>query len=212
MKFDYNGVEYDVEIIKKKNKNTYVRVKDGKIYVTTGCFTTQRMIRHLLEENAKRIGKMLELDQVRQQKKELFLLFGTYYDVVYGEFLKQLEIDDEAHVIRVVSEQVLVKWLDKYIQATFYSHLKYWQRLFEENIPDPDLKIRKMTTRWGVCNVKKKTVTLNLELFRYDMDCLDYVIVHELSHFLVQNHSKQFWKVVEKYYPNYHEARKKLKN
>jgi len=93
-----------------------------------------------------------------------------------------------------------------------FSHLKHWQRKFEENIPDPDLKIRRMKTRWGVCNVNKKVVTLNLELYRYDMKCLDYVIIHELAHFLVQNHSKEFWGVVEKYCPNYKEYRRMLKD
>ena len=68
-----------------------------------------------------------------------------------------------------------------------------------------------MTSRWGVCNIRNHNVTLNIELSKYDMDCLDYVIVHELSHFIHHNHSKSFWNLVEKYYPNYKISRKKLK-
>ena len=68
-----------------------------------------------------------------------------------------------------------------------------------------------MKTRWGVCNTKNNNVTLNYELYKYDIGCLDYVIVHELSHFIEANHSKKFWMVVEKYYPNYKEMRKKLR-
>ena len=69
-----------------------------------------------------------------------------------------------------------------------------------------------MTTRWGVCNRKTNTVTLNLELYKYEDKALDYVIVHELSHFIHFNHSKEFWSVVEKYFPDYKKVRQYLKD
>ena len=50
-----------------------------------------------------------------------------------------------------------------------------------------------MTSRWGVCNIKNHNVTLNYNLSKYDICCLDYVIVHELSHFIHPNHSRDFW-------------------
>lgn len=69
-----------------------------------------------------------------------------------------------------------------------------------------------MTSRWGVCNIKNHNVTLNSELSKYDINALDYVIVHELSHFIHHNHSKDFWLLVGKYYPNYKNIRKMLRN
>ena len=69
-----------------------------------------------------------------------------------------------------------------------------------------------MTSRWGVCNIKNHNVTLNSELSTYNIECLNYVIVHELSHFIHPNHSKDFWFLVGKYYPNYKEIRKYLRN
>lgn len=210
MVFKYKDNEYEVEIIKKNNKNTYVRVRDNKIYVTTNYFTSNRTIETLLKENEDAIGKMIDRAIKREKSKELFLLFGTYYEVIYGDFDRQIEINEST--IKVISEEILCKWLDQYIHTTFYNHLMQWYETFEESIPIPSLKIRKMKTRWGVCNIRKKLVTLNLELFRYDMECLDYVIIHELSHFLVPNHSKHFWSIVEKYCPNYKEIRKKLRS
>ena len=59
---------------------------------------------------------------------------------------------------------------------------------------------------------KHVNVTLNYHLIKYDICCLDYVIVHELSHFIHPNHSKEFWTQVAKYYPNYKKVRKYLKN
>ena len=69
-----------------------------------------------------------------------------------------------------------------------------------------------MTTRWGVCNKKTKTITLNSELIKYSIDKLDYVIIHELSHFIHFNHSKEFWLLVSKYCPRYKEIRKELRD
>ena len=68
-----------------------------------------------------------------------------------------------------------------------------------------------MKTRWGVCNRKNITVTLNLELIKYDLNKVDYVIVHELSHFVHFNHSKNFWNTVSKYCPKYKQIKKELK-
>ena len=82
---------------------------------------------------------------------------------------------------------------------------------FSRKIPYPNLKIRKMTTRWGVCNVISHNITLNLELMKRDISYLDYVIIHELCHFYEANHSARFWKHVSKYYPKYKEARKELR-
>ena len=68
-----------------------------------------------------------------------------------------------------------------------------------------------MKSRWGVCNTKTKRVTLNLELIKKNISCLDYVIVHELSHLIHANHSKDFWDLVEKNYPEYKKVRKLMK-
>ena len=105
----------------------------------------------------------------------------------------------------------LLKWYKDEMTSVFTTRLDYCHKLFKENIPYPNLRIRSMKTRWGVCNRKSKTITLNYNLIYYDIKCLDYVITHELSHFIEFNHSKKFWDVVYKYYPNYKEARKELK-
>ena len=68
-----------------------------------------------------------------------------------------------------------------------------------------------MSTRWGVCNKNDKTITLNFELIRMDVKYTDYVIIHELSHFVYFDHSKNFWNLVGKYCSNYKELRKEMK-
>ena len=105
---------------------------------------------------------------------------------------------------------MLDKWLINQMKEIFLKRLNYNYQLFNENIPYPKLKIRNMKTRWGVCNRSNFTVTLNSKLIRYSLEKLDYVIIHELSHFVHFNHSSAFWKIVSKYCPNYKMLRKQL--
>lgn len=199
--------EYPIEIIRKNNKNTYLRVKDGKIIVTTNYLTSLTTINKLIKNNTAFIDKALNKNN---QKKEddSFKLFGNSYDIIYG--FNDTEIDNNK--IYTKDNKSLNKYLSKYIYNIYEERINYYYSLFEENISIPNLKIRKMTSRWGVCNIKNHNVTLNLELSKYNIECLNYVIVHELSHFIHPNHSKEFWLLVGKYYPNYKDIRKYLRN
>jgi predicted metal-dependent hydrolase len=79
-----------------------------------------------------------------------------------------------------------------------------------DNLPKFRLRIRKMKTRWGVCNRSSMTVTLNSLLIHKRVDLIDYVICHELSHFEHMDHSPAFWKEVSRHYKDYKKARKEL--
>ena len=209
MKFNYKEQEYDVVVVRKNIKNTYIRIKDNKVYITTNFFQTNHSLNKILKDNKKSIERMLDKTIKKQEKEQDFYLFGKKYNIIMDNDEKILINDDN---IYTKDEKTLNKWLSNYIKTTYTSHLKYWYENFEENIPIPNLKIRKMKTRWGVCNTRNHNITLNYELHKYDIECLDYVIVHELSHLIEANHSKKFWQIVEKYYPNYKKYRKMLRD
>ena len=132
-----------------------------------------------------------------------------FYDIITIS-TKNIEII-ENHIY-VKNKDYLDKWYKKETKRIFKEELDKIYNLFEENIPYPNLRIRKMTTRWGVCNKNSKTITLNSELIKYSIDKLDYVIVHELSHFIHFNHSTSFWCLVSKYCPDYKKIRKELRD
>lgn len=207
MQIEISGKIYDVDVIKKNNKNTYVRVKDGKIIVTTNYFVSKNEIIKLIKNNQNSIIKMIDKDSKKKDKNENFYYFGNMYDVVYG--FNDIEFNENR--IYAKDKKSLDKYINKNIYEIFSKKLEYWYNIFEEDIPVPNLKIRKMTSRWGVCNIRNHNVTLNYHLYKYDICCLDYVIVHELSHFIHPNHSNNFWNLVGKYYPNYKSVRKMLK-
>ncbi len=70
--------------------------------------------------------------------------------------------------------------------------------------------LRNQKTRFGSCSYQNN-INLNINLMTYDFDIIDYVLIHELVHTKVKNHSSVFWAEVEKYCPNYRELRKRLK-
>lgn len=201
---------YKVEIEKKKIKNTYIRIKpDNVIYVTTNYFTTKGQIKKLLEENHKALIKMQEKKKRQEERSAKFYYLGEVYDIIKVPTMKKVEVIE--HNIYTPNEQILEKWLLKQCRELFQKRLEERWNEMEEEIPYPKLKLRKMKTRWGVCNKKSISITLNTELIHYDIVCLDYVIVHELSHFIHFDHSKDFWNLVGKYCYNYKEIRKILK-
>lgn len=205
-KYIFDGKEYPIEIIRKNNKNTYIRVKNNTIIVTTNYLVSGRKIEELISNNRNFIDNAL-LKGIMEEKDASFKLFGKSYDIIYG--FPDIEFSQDK--IYAKDKKSFDKFLEKYIYAKYSERLEFWYNSFEENIPYPNLKIRKMTSRWGVCNIKNNNVTLNLELSKYSIEVLDYVIVHELAHFIHPNHSKQFWLLVSKYYPKYKEIRKYLK-
>ena len=207
MQIEIDNNYYDVEIIRKNNRNTYIRVKEGKIVVTTNYLTSNGSIKKLILDNIGSITKMIDIDSKKTSKEENFYYFGKKYDVIYG--FNEIEFSGDR--VYAPSRDKLDKYLLKEIKRIYADRLDYWYNQFEEKIPVPNLKIRKMTSRWGVCNIKNHNVTLNYGLSKYDICCLDYVIVHELSHFIHHDHSKSFWTLVSKYYPKYKECKKMLK-
>lgn len=207
MKYTYNDKEYNIEIIRKNNKNTYLRVKNNTVVITTNYLTSTKVIEKLISNNMEFINKALSKN-IDKENDISFKLFGKEYDIVFGFPTTSLE-DNKIYTKDTSS---LNKFLSKYIYNIYEERINYWYNVFEESIPIPNLKVRKMTSRWGVCNIKNNNITLNLELSKYNIECLNYVIVHELSHFIHPNHSKDFWNLVSKYYPNYKEIRKYLKN
>lgn len=207
MQIEIDDNVYDVEIIKKNNRNTYIRVKNGKIIVTTNYLASNGSIKKLIYDNESSIKKMINTDSKKQDKIDNFYYFGKVYDIVYG--FNDIEFSNDK--IYAPNKEKFDKYILKDIKNIYQDRLDYWYNVFEEDIPVPNLKIRKMTSRWGVCNIKNHNVTLNYELSKYDISCLDYVIVHELSHFIHHNHSRDFWLLVSKYYPKYKECKKMLK-
>ena len=76
----------------------------------------------------------------------------------------------------------------------------------------PEVKFKRMVSRWGSCHTKKGILTFNMNLMYAPMECIEYVVWHEFTHFLQPNHSSKFYDELAKVYPNWNECRKKLQD
>ena len=210
MKYILDGIEYDVIINKKNNKNLYIRVKEDMcIHVSCNYFTTKGMIEKVLNENKNSLRKMINTMESKNEKSDKFFYLGSPYDIIYKEDTKKTIMQDNQIITK--NEKTLNKWLKEETIRVFDERYVYVFNHFKENIKSPILKIRDMKTRWGVYNRLKHTITLNAKLIEFDIEKIDYVIVHELSHIIHFNHSKNFWNLVSKYCSNYKKIRKEMK-
>lgn len=201
--------EVNVEIIRKNNKNIYFRVKeDGKLYVTCNRFVFQKDIIKMIKENEKSLLKMYEASMKKNERDLSFYYLGKPLIKVFDEKIKKVYIEDE--MIYAKNDRQLDKWYKDECIRVFNIEIDKCLEWFD-NIPPFSLKVRSMKTRWGVNNVTRRIITLNSELLKKDVTLIDYVIVHELCHFYEANHSSRFWAQVEKRYPEYKLARKRLR-
>ena len=210
MKLEIDGVVYPIVIEKKKTtKNTYIRVKeDLTIYVTTNILTRNSSINKIIDENYKAICKMIEKQKIKNNNNSDFHFLGNRYDIIYTEYCDISLGENKVFLNKNIDVD---KWYKKQAKIIFKKHLDEIYKTFSRKIVYPELRIRKMTTRWGVCNRRDNIITLNKELIKKEVWLLDYVIIHEMAHFYEGNHSKKFWNIVSLACPNYKEARKELR-
>ena len=200
---------FNVFITRKNNKNMYLRVKKDGIYISCNYFVTASMIKSFIMKNEEDIIRMYETVQRKEKKNEEFYYLGNSYDVVVLNTISKIEF--VGNQVFVKNKTYLNTFLKNECERVFNERLKICYNLFEEDIPYPELLIGKMTRKWGYCNKNKKLIKLNFELIKYSINEIDYVIIHELSHLIEFNHSKNFWNIVKKYKPDYKESTKVLK-
>ena len=206
MKIVIDGIEFDVIISKKKIKNIYFRIKeDLKIYVSCSYLCSNKYIEKLLIDNGKDLIKMYNnMAKKFIESKEIYYL-GNKLNYEYDTRVKIDENNAYGPSLEKINE-----YIEKNSIKIFEERLNRLKVMFD-NLPNFKLKTRCMKTRWGVCNRRNMTITLNTLLIHKDVTLIDYVIIHELCHFYEANHSSRFWKQVELRYPKYKEARKRMK-
>ncbi len=204
-----NGQQINVIVSHKKIKNIYFRFDDsGNLCVSASKWITNKEISKLIEKNKKSLEKMMNKVEKKKERANEFRYLGNSYELIYDDNQKEVEFQEGKLIAK--NEEMINKFLKLKVKEIFTHEVNKMKDIIAT--PEFTLKFRKMKTRWGVCNYKLCTITLNTELIRYSRDEIRYVIVHEMCHFYHHDHSKNFWNMVEYYYPNYKNARKELRD
>ena len=206
-----------IEINRKRIKNFYLRVyPEGRVCVTTSIFQSEASIRRNVMQRMGWIQKRLEQYRLSPPPSPLAMTDGEIHPFLGREY--QLKISHEARAVlrdeasmtltlpsgpRERLRELLHLWYQKQLTFLLPELLDKWEPIVGVKIAG--MRIKKMKSCWGSCNIQKKRLTLNLELAKKPLVCLEYVLVHELTHLHERLHNRRFWSLVEKFMPTWRE-------
>lgn len=105
-------------------------------------------------------------------------------------------------------EQVLQRWYREQLRALIPPLLEKWQLVLSVDMADWGVK--KMKTKWGACTIDARRIWINLELAKKPLQCLEYIIVHELVHLLERHHNDRFQILMDQFLPQWRLHREEL--
>ncbi len=194
--------------------------KDGSLIVRAPKKLSMEYIYSFIKQKEKWI---LNKQQAIQNSKianlnlingEEYLCFGKVYSKVEISKLKEIEIADgniflPGDVEEYKKYVMLFRWYSKLTKEIVKNRIEYFANLMQVNYSL--IKIDNSKRRWGSCS-QKGVISLNLRLSMLPHKVIDYIIIHELSHLLEFNHSKNFYKIIESIMPDYKKYRALLKD
>ena len=141
---------------------------------------------------------------------KLSLKTGEGYDVsgkICGNVIYVTAPDGETaeHVVTRLLNERLAEYIGEVLP-------RIYEQVRPLGVPVPQVKIKYMKSCWGSCIPAKRRVAFSTMLREYPTEAVDYVILHELAHFLHQDHSKDFYAVIERFMPDWKKRKALLKN
>src|ERR1035437_5315875 len=104
--------------------------------------------------------------------------------------------------------RILHQWYRQQLKALIPPLVEKWQAVL--GVAVAEWGVKKMKTRWGTCNIEARRIWLNLELAKKPVQCLEYIVAHELVHLIERNHNDRFVSILEKHLPHWRLNRQEL--
>jgi len=224
-KIEVSGIS--VEIVRKDIKNLHVGVypPNGRVRVAV----PQR-----LDDEAVRLAVISRLGwirrqqkgfarQVRQSQREMVTDESYYYqgrryllDVVEQDATpavrlknnKTMKLRVRTGADREKREAVLYKWYRSRLCGLLPPLVERWEP--KVGVEIAEVRIKKMKTRWGTFNREARRIWVNIELIKKPLSCLEYILVHEMVHFLERLHNERFSELMDGLMPQWRLRREEL--
>jgi predicted metal-dependent hydrolase len=216
-----------VEVVRKDIKNLHVGVypPNGRVRVAAP---------RRLDDQALRLAVISRLgwirrqqkgfdQQVRQSRREMVTGESHYYqgrryllDVVEHDGSASVHIVNNTTMelrIRLGTsrdnrEGVLLRWYRRRLREQIPQLLSKWEP--KVGVQVAEVRIKKMKTRWGTCTSEAGRIWLNLELIKKPVSCLEYILAHEMVHFLERYHNERFRDLMDQLMPQWQLHREEL--
>ncbi|MFT5388160.1 MAG: putative metal-dependent hydrolase [Lysobacterales bacterium] len=150
------------------------------------------------------LGKLRELLIERKNIKRSVVILEEKGWIV------SVDKDTSEDSLEIEVRKALVKWYRKQAVEIVASRIFHFGRILGEQ-PEK-IAVRTQKRLWGCCDYSKRIIHINWQIILAPMSVVEYVIVHELCHLIVPNHSKRFWSQVENILPDYEREVKWLKD
>lgn len=157
-------------------------VKNGDVHVSAPVGTPRKDIERFIDEHRDWISKAQQKTLERQEHR--------------NAFYQQLPLQTRAQVND--AQQRMKQLIDPLVER--YSR--------EIGVTPSRIHYRAMVSRWGVCNVRQKSICFSTYLLLLPVWCVEHVVVHELCHLLEPSHNARFHALMDRYFPRWREARK----
>ncbi len=229
---DFEGLTFKIKRIRRKRTVTLTLKPNGKGTITAGVGCPTAVIQEFLESKRGWVRSIAEkFEKLREKYPRLVIedgiqlpLLGESYKVSIQKGLRKtigLKISEKNFILEVPDSeknfvafstqeklrQTLRKHYRKLAEELISRRVTYWVRA--TGFAPKKLGFRGQKTRWGSCS-HQGSVTLNWKLICAGPEVIDYVIVHELCHLRHLDHSKNFWRLVEQFCPDWKEKKKWL--
>ena len=217
-----------VQVVRKDIKNLHLAVypPDGHVRVAVPQSMTDDSVRLAVIQKLAWIKKQQkEFAEQPRQSERLYVSGECHYFLGKRYRFELIERNEKPSIKLLKSgrlkmfvrpntsveakERLLTAWYRQQLKSLIPELLEKWQPIVGKQASDWGVK--KMKTKWGSCNVEQQRVWLNLDLAKKPLECLEYILVHELTHLHERHHNERFRDLLESFLPNWR-SRKKLLN
>ena len=219
--------DLEIEIIRKKIKNIHLSIHppEGRIRVA---------VPEKIEDEAVRLFVISKLSWIKNQRAKFDLqvrhspreyvsgeshyYLGTRYllNVIESNGKQRVEIRNKKVLDLYVRpnstsykrSKVMEVWYRERLKEIIPKYIEKWESILGVSVSDWGVKI--MKTKWGTCNFQSRRIWINIELAKKNPRCIEYIVVHELVHFLERSHNEKFTNYMDNYIPNWRSIRDEL--
>ena len=220
--------DIDVEVERKMIRGMRLAVypPDGRVRMSVPFYISEREVRDFLVQKWQWICRSREKVLARPRNKsreyvsgEQHLFFGKRYTLQVESVssgTREVAIEGDQIILRCRPqttaerrEAILYEWYRAQLHLVLEQMVNEWLvRIGEAPV---EWSTRRMKSEWGSCIARKRKLLFNLELARVPRECVEYVVVHELTHLAVQNHGPAFKALMTERLPDWKERRKQLR-
>ena len=218
--------EIKIEIVQKDIKNLHLSVYPpmGRVKIAAPAKMSLDTIRIYAISKLSWIKKQQE--KIRSQKREApreYLNKESHYFLGKRYQLKVIESNEVPYVklnhktlelsVRINADvakrkEILDNWYREQLRELATTLITKWEKKMKLKVED--LGIKKMKTKWGTCNEDAKRIWLNFELSKKPLECIEYIIVHEMVHFKERHHNDKFIAYMNHYLPEWKQLKIEL--